>query len=149
VLKTLEEPPLDTLFFLLVDAEHLLLETILSRSQVLRFRQSATKTASTPIWLPALQSELSRKPDPLLFAQWLKQQADDAGLSTQVMLNTMLQEAPVLLEQWSQRSEYRQELALLPKQLELINTAWRQLKDHVKEDAVLDELSVGLKKTNA
>lgn len=138
-LKTLEEPPPNTLFFFLTDHSENLLETIVSRCQVVPFPKTEQTVAPAPYaaedaeFLDRLLSELSRNPDfyPAV-DQFLAYFVEGQGLSES--------QAITLLQQYLQRTDSRQDFATYRHRQRLLEEASQRLAAKTNTTQTLNHL---------
>lgn len=142
-LKTLEEPPLDVLFFLLTDSEDKLLETIVSRCQVVPLKTPPQfYTMTVPAEAQAVFADILAQPGPRLAYEHvhaLQAYATAHHLSLDAVL------AQFQAFTWKQgRSSVHdpQRYASLKQGLLRLSHAQRMLADNVRPDAVLEDLFV-------
>jgi DNA polymerase III, delta subunit len=138
-LKTLEEPPRDAIFFLLTDAEEKLLETIVSRCQLVPF---ATPPSFAQISLPPDARET--------FSQLYQGQHDfltrmqvfSAYLSTGEISATeaLTHWQQFLREQMNQSASNPAVFTRLKTALSALDHARRMIEDKVREESVLEDL---------
>jgi DNA polymerase III delta prime subunit len=147
LLKTLEEPPRDTHFFIFTDSERKLLDTILSRAQILRFPPSAQVSTINHVVEPELEALFDwffpkealadKNLDPLTFPEKILAVAEATSQSSSSVLKALLalahQRLPQQLASPEQFKRFSQRLNWLEQ------TRW-QLDSHVKEDAALEGL---------
>lgn len=147
LLKTLEEPPNDTHFFIITDSERKLLETILSRAQVLRIptqrdtlsqleRSVSPELEELFNWLMGAE-DIHALGLPVRFAEV----AEAMSVPSSGLLRSLLDLAEQRLPQYTQSAEsfkaYTQRVALLDK-------TRIHLESHVKEEIALEELGLAL-----
>lgn len=141
-LKTLEEPPPDVVFFLLTDAEDKLLNTIVSRCQIVPFL-TPRAFYRTPIWPEAgalfealLQEGLSGG-DFLSRMQRFFVGLAEIGLSASDGLTQFQQ---FLLEQIRNSPSDREHFERLQRYIRQFEHAKEMIRDRVREEAVLEDL---------
>ena len=155
LLKTLEEAPRDTYFFLITDAERKLYETILSRSQVLRFRpqDSLKSSEATRTGREVLKKLLSfsgiegnqailSDASMVKVRQWLIETAEEEDVSSYQMIeNALLQAESFIPEIIRQGPDAFRKFSI---QLKAMRQASDQIRQYVREDAVLEYLALDL-----
>ncbi len=142
-LKVLEEPPLDVIFFLLTDSEDKLLETIVSRCQLVPFVTPAAYN-QTELSHPAretfqtLLTGIARQ-DFLEQVQIFNRYLADGGVDAPEALSVFQQ---FLQEQMSHNALEKSQYLRLKQYLQSLESAKRWIQDKVREEAVLEDLFI-------
>lgn len=148
LLKTLEEAPRDTYFFLITDSERKLFETILSRAQMIRFRPQKNPHSQGDKPANAQLEQLTEKlfqgqaMSMVQFRQSVLEIAEAEGVSSHQLLDAILLEAEALIPTKLQMGE--DAFCHFRDQLQSIRQASEQIRQHVREDAVLEHLALNL-----
>ncbi len=144
-LKTLEEPPQDSIFFLLTDAEEKLLETVISRCQTVPFvTPSDFYTVDLPTETLEAFGQLmadTRRQDYWLLSQRFGEYFQTSG-ATAIEALTRFQHYLWLQLKRAEPSEYR--FLKAKGYIRHVEHAKTMLDDRVREDAVLEDLFLKL-----
>jgi DNA polymerase III delta prime subunit len=140
-LKTLEEPPKDVLFFILTDSQDKLLDTIVSRCQMvpfatpMSFYEMPLSHRGRETFVAMLQGSATGDfmKQTLCFAQYLEETgiASDEGLMEfQAFLREQMVQSPADVARFE----------ALKQAILQLDHARRQIRDKVREEAVLEDL---------
>lgn len=153
LLKSLEEPPLDTHFFILAEHENHLLETILSRAQVIRWQSSKhenEKPASEtmPEAIEAFLEQLWQTPQfsqPLMLSGYIEKLSQEHDISCESLLLLALNYGQQLFQAELEAGEVTTEaFQLFQAKAQGLHLALQQLKAPAKPEPVIDNFALSL-----
>lgn len=140
-LKTLEEPPMDVIFFLLTDSEEKLLETVVSRCQTVPF---VTPKAfyQTPL-SPQARTYLSELTAKLPEGNFIHQLDTLSTLLAEANISStdaLAQFQQFLWDQFAASRCSKNDFPTIQRYLQQLEHAKTMIRDKAKEEAVLEDL---------
>lgn len=142
LLKIIEEPPSGVTFFFLTKDREDMLDTIVSRSQIIPLVYNPEKATKTSIL-----DEFFRKFPPgsreeaILYTERLQEIAKENSLSLEELLNQVESYLIILIRQNSQNSRF---CKITTDRLKLVQKAKNELSRYVNPQAVMDSLFISL-----